>query len=59
MRDDIDVNAGVILDQDMELPEVGRRIFDEVRDVASGKQTRAEVNGHREFALWNVEGLWL
>ncbi|MGC9347236.1 MAG: UxaA family hydrolase [Anaerolineae bacterium] len=59
MGDDMDVNAGVILDSGVELSEVGRRIFSEIRDVASGKQVRAEVNGHREFALWNVEGLWL
>jgi altronate hydrolase len=59
MRDDIDVNAGVILSEGVSLPEVGRTIFDAIRAVASGKQTRAEINGHREFALWNVEGLWL
>lgn len=59
MHDDIDVNAGVILSEGVSLPAVGRSIFDEIQAVASGKRTRAEVNGHREFALWNVEGLWL
>jgi len=59
MTGDIDVNAGRILDNERTLPALGRDIFDEIMAVASGKRTRAEINGHREFALWNVEGLWL
>ena len=59
MRGDMDVNAGRILDSERTLPALGREIFDEVLAVASGTRTRAEINGHREFALWNVEGLWL
>ena len=71
MTGDIDVNAGRILDADglnppdglnpneRTLPALGRDIFNEILTVASGKRTRAEINGHREFALWNVEGLWL
>jgi altronate hydrolase len=59
MTGDIDVNAGRILDNERTLPALGRDIFDEILAVASGKRTRAEINGHREFALWNVEGLWL
>lgn len=59
MTGDIDVNAGRILDNKRTLPELGRDIFDAMLAVASGKRTCAEINGHREFALWNVEGLWL
>ncbi len=59
MMGDIDVNAGRILDNERTLPALGRDIFDEILAAASGKHTRAEINGHREFALWNVEGLWL
>lgn len=59
MKADIDVNAGVILEDGKSLSDVGRTIFEEICAVASGKPTRAEINGHREFALWNVEGLWL
>jgi altronate hydrolase len=59
MRTDIDINAGAVLSQGISLPEMGRTIFDKILKAASGEQTRAEENGHREFALWNVEGLWL
>ncbi len=56
---DMDINAGAVLSEGVSLPAMGRRIFDLILDVASGRQAKAEINGHREFALWNVEGLWL
>lgn len=58
MSDDIDVNAGEIL-EGTSLPEMGRRIFDEILAVASGKPARAEANGHREFTIWSEEGITL
>ncbi len=59
MSADIDVNAGAILTEGLSLSQMGRRIFDAICKAASGEWTKAELNGHREFALWNVEGLWL
>jgi altronate hydrolase len=59
MHADIDIDAGKALSEGIDLADMGSRIFDEILAVASGAQTRAEINGHREFALWNVEGLWL
>jgi len=59
MRRDIDVDAGVALTSDATLYDVGQTIFDAIRRTASGEWTKAESNGHREFALWNIEGLWL
>ena len=59
MSSDIDVNAGAILSDGLSLPVMGKLIFNKILEVASGKQAKAEINGHREFALWNVEGLWL
>jgi altronate hydrolase len=55
MIDDMDVNAGVILDG-TPVEEVGRRIFEEVLAVASGKKTKSEVNGvgEEEFAPWSI-----
>jgi len=38
---------------------MGQAIFDEILAVASGKLTKAEINGHREFNLWEIEGLLL
>lgn len=57
MSANIDVNAGAILRGDATLPDVGRTIFEEIVAVASGKRTKAELSGHREFMLWNNEGL--
>lgn len=57
MSANIDVNAGAIIRGDATLPDVGRTIFDEIVAVASGKRTKAELSGHREFMLWNNEGL--
>jgi altronate hydrolase len=59
MSDDMDVNAGEVLDGAASLPEMGRRIFEKVLAVASGEWTRPEVNGHREFTIWSEEGISL
>ncbi len=63
MHADMDIDAGLVIPADGSVPvslaEMGRRIFDLILDVASGRTTRAEDNGHREFALWDIEGLWL
>jgi len=59
MHWDLDINAGAVLSEGLSLPAMGRAIFDTILAVASGEPSKAELNGHREFALWNVEGLWL
>jgi altronate hydrolase len=55
MIDDMDVNAGVILDG-TPVEEVGRAIFEEILEVASGKKTKSEINGvgEEEFAPWSI-----
>ncbi len=59
MPGDMDLNAGAVISGARTLPEMGRAIFDTILAVASGKQTKAEINGHREFNLWEIEGLLL
>lgn len=59
MKSDIDINAGTILDGTENLEQVGERIFAELLAVASGKPCKAELNGHREFQFWTVEGVSL
>ncbi|MGD0124891.1 MAG: UxaA family hydrolase [Terriglobia bacterium] len=56
--DDLDINAGTILERKETTEEVGRKIFQETLDVASGRKlTRAEEAGfHHEFKIW--EQLW-
>jgi altronate hydrolase len=55
MIDDMDINAGVILDG-VPVAEVGRQIFEMVLDVASGKKTKSELHGigEEEFAPWSI-----
>ena len=53
MEDDMDIDCGVILDG-VSIEEVGRRIFEEVVSVASGKKSKSELSGvgEEEFAPW-------
>jgi altronate hydrolase len=55
MIDDMDINAGVILDG-APVERVGRQIFEEILAVASGKKTKSEINGvgEEEFAPWSI-----
>ena len=50
-KDNVDLNAGAILDGEESLQSMGERVFDEIIEVASGKLTKAEVLGHSEFAI--------
>ena len=59
MAGDIDVNAGTIVDATQSIEQVGRTIFDEIIAVAHGHICKAELNKHREFAIWNEKGISL
>jgi len=54
MRDNMDINAGVIIDGQGTLRSIGEQIFNEIIEVASGKLTKAEVLGHREFDIHSL-----
>ena len=54
MRDNIDINAGTIIEGTDSIQGTGDRIFREIVNVASGKLTRAEVLGHGEFAIPSI-----
>jgi altronate hydrolase len=54
MRDNMDINAGVIADGEQSIQQVGREIFDMVLKVASGERTCAERLGHKEFVPWRI-----
>ena len=51
MSDDMDVDAGRILEGTATLDEVGREIRDLVLGLAGGRRTRSEDLGHQEFIL--------
>jgi altronate hydrolase len=54
MLDNMDVNAGRILDGDASVEEIGREIFERLLEVASGRRTCSEVLGHKEFVPWRI-----
>lgn len=51
MQDNIDVDAGLILSKEETLESMGAVIYGEILEVASGRQTKAELSENREFAL--------
>jgi len=55
MVEDMDLNAGVIL-SGVPVEEVGRQIFEEILEVASGKKTKSELAGvgEEEFSPWII-----
>ena len=56
MDDDMDINAGTILDGLETIEEVGEKIFDKIVAVASGEKTKSELvgMGDEEFAPWTL-----
>jgi altronate dehydratase large subunit len=51
MTDNMDLDAGTVVTGSESVAEVGRRVFDEMLEVASGKQTKAEILGYNDFAI--------
>jgi altronate dehydratase large subunit len=52
MQEDMDINAGTIVEGKEPVEQVGKRIFDEIREVASGKLTKAESLGYDTFSVY-------
>jgi len=54
MTDDMDINAGTVVDGTETLEQVGRRIFEKIVAVAGGEKTKSELSGlgDEEFAPW-------
>jgi len=54
MTDNMDINAGRIVDGEASVADVGTEIFDLMLRVASGEKTCAERLGHKEFVPWKI-----
>jgi len=56
LHEDMDINAGTIMDGLNTLEEIGNIIFKELISVASGKKTKSEINGYGddEFNPWII-----
>ena len=53
MSRDLDLSAGGVIDGTETIDEVGARVFEYVRQVASGERmAKAEEHKHREFQFW-------
>jgi altronate dehydratase large subunit len=54
MRDNMDIDVSRIIQGKETVKSAGERVFDEMISVASGKITKAEKEGQRDFCLFKI-----
>ncbi len=54
MKDNIDIDVSSILKGKETVKEAGRRIFEEMLAVASGKLSKAEKLGQKDFCIFKI-----
>jgi altronate dehydratase large subunit len=54
MRDNMDLNAGSIIEGKETIGEVGQQIIEEIAKVSSGKLTKAEILKQHDFGIWRI-----
>ncbi|MDZ4094306.1 MAG: altronate dehydratase family protein [Paracoccaceae bacterium] len=56
MEEDMDINAGRILSHGLTVEQVGREIYEKILAVASGEETKSEMQGlgDYEFVPWQI-----
>ena len=56
MEEDMDINCGEVLDEDLSIEEMGERIFEKIIKTASGEPTKSEELGigDNEFVPWQI-----
>jgi altronate hydrolase len=56
LEEDMDVNCGAILDGEVDVQQMGQRIFEAILRHASGEQTKSEALGlgDHEFVPWHL-----
>jgi altronate dehydratase large subunit len=54
MKDNIDLDVSQIIKGKETVKEAGKRVFEEVIAVASGKLTKAEKLGQRDFCIFKI-----
>ncbi|MCZ8515095.1 UxaA family hydrolase [Paenibacillus filicis] len=54
MGDNMDIDAGTIIDGIESIGQVGQRIFEEIGRVCSGKLTKAEILKQHDFGIWRI-----
>jgi len=51
LEEDMDVNAGGIIERGASIDQIGGEIFKLIQHVAAGQRTKSEALGHQEFIL--------
>lgn len=56
LEEDMDINCGVILDGELDVPQMGKRYFEAILRRASGEPTKSEALGlgDHEFVPWHL-----
>ncbi|MFH5184051.1 UxaA family hydrolase [Paenibacillus sp. TAB 01] len=54
MGDNIDFNAGTIIDGTEDIQAVGARLMREIVEVCSGKLTKSEILKQHDFGIWRI-----
>jgi altronate dehydratase large subunit len=54
MNENIDLNAGSIIEGKESVDDVGQRIMEEIKLVSSGKLTKAEILKQHDFGIWRI-----
>lgn len=56
MQDDMDINCGDIIDDNVSISDKGAEIFDYLLEIASGRQSKSEQLGYgdNEFVPWQI-----
>ena len=56
LEEDMDINCGLVLDGELDIPQMGQRIFDHILRAASGESTKSELLGlgDHEFVPWHL-----
>ncbi|MEH7387515.1 UxaA family hydrolase [Bacillus sp. JJ1521] len=54
MGDNMDLNAGTIIEGKETVQSVGESIFEEIKSVSSGKLTKSEILKQNDFGIWRI-----
>jgi altronate hydrolase len=56
LEEDMDINCGLVLDGELDIPQMGQRIFEHILRAASGESTKSELLGlgDHEFVPWHL-----
>ncbi|AZO93487.1 UxaA family hydrolase [Halocella sp. SP3-1] len=54
MIDNIDINAGKIIEEGLTIEDLSEEIFNFMLEVCNGRKTKAELLGHKEFGIYKL-----